>query len=102
MPVVTRSKRLEDKVKRAVELCWDETTTDNEGPKTYSFLATTFAQDGKELHGREVQMINHILSDARYVNLYGRYVTALQKSKHGDRLIFQPVADLEDIIELEL
>lgn len=102
MPTVTRSKRLESAVRRAVEMCWDETTTNNDGPTTYSFLASSFALNGKELHGSEVQMINHILSDPLYINLYGRWVTTRYTGNKGVMLAFQPVADLEDIVEMEM
>ncbi|AXG67343.1 hypothetical protein HOU09_gp299 [Dickeya phage vB_DsoM_AD1] len=102
MAEITIEPKLTNKVRKALETCWNETTNRNEGPIAFSFLASSFAKDGKRLFEGELRLINAILREAININLYGWYVATVHNSKKGDMLIFQPVADLEDIVELEL
>lgn len=102
MPTINHNDVLEKKVQRALEICWNETAKNNEGPTTYAFLASSFAADGKNLFEGELKMINVMLRDAVNINMYGRHVATVYTSNKGFMIAFQPVADLEDIVELEL
>lgn len=102
MATISRSSVLENKVRKALQICWDETTTENEGPKTYAFLASSFAADGKHLFEGELKLMNVMLRDAENINMYGHYVCTVYTGTKGVMVAFQPVADLEDIIEMEL
>ncbi len=102
MAEITRDEKLANKVRQALEICWDETTTENEGPKTFGFLASSFAADGNNLFEGELKLLNIMLRDAVNINLYGRYVATTYTSNKRIMVAFQPVADLEDIVELEL
>ncbi|QZE57846.1 hypothetical protein pEaSNUABM17_00300 [Erwinia phage pEa_SNUABM_17] len=93
---------LEKKVKRALEICWNETAKNNSGPTTYAFLASSFAADGRILFEHELKMIGDWLRDGININLYGRFAVTTYTSNKGFMVAFQPVADLEDIVEMEL
>lgn len=99
---MTKQNDLEAKVARAVERCFDESLLINDHFKTYSFLASKFAADGKDLFEGELQKINAYLRDPVTINLYGRYSATTYCGNKGLMVAFQPIADLEDIIELEL
>lgn len=102
MAEITHNDKLANKVRQALEICWDETTTNNEGPQAYGFLASSFAADGRNLFENELKLINVMLRDAVNINMYGRYVATTYTSNKGIMVAFQPVADLDDIIEMEL
>ena len=96
----THDNNLADKVQRALEICWEETTKRNEGEHTYAFLASEFAANGKNLFDGELRMLNVMLRDAVNINMYGRYGATVYTGNRGIMVAFQPVADLEDIIEM--
>lgn len=102
MPTITRNDTLEKKVQRALEICWNETVKNNSGPTTYAFLASSFAADGRSLFENELKMIGVMLRDGLNINLYGRYAATTYTSNKGIMIAFQPVADLEDIVEMPL
>ena len=102
MPTINHNDVLENKVRQALEKCWNETAKNNKGPTTYAFLASSFAADGKNLFEGELKMLNVMLRDAMNINMYGRHVATVYSSNKGLMVAFQPVADLEDIVELEL
>lgn len=101
MQVNAQETKRAHKVRKALQTCWGKTTDDNEGPKTFGFPATLFAADESTLFESELKMINVLLRDAMNVNLYGRYVATIYKSSGIDMVAFQPVADLDDIIEFD-
>lgn len=102
MAEITIEPQLEKKVRQALEKCWNETAKNNAGPTTYAFLASSFAKDGRNLFEGELKMLNVMLRDAVNINMYGRHVATVYSSNKGLMVAFQPVADLEDIVELEL
>lgn len=102
MAEITIEPQLEKKVRQALEKCWNETAKNNAGPTTYAFLASSFAKDGKRLFEGELRLMNVMLRDAVNINMYGRYVADVYTSNKGIMVAFQPVADLEDIVELEM
>lgn len=101
MAEITNYDKLAKKVGKALEICWNKTTEDNEGPQTYGFLASSFAADNRNLFEGELKLLNVMLRDAVNINMYGRYVATTYTSRKGLMVAFQPVADLDDIIELE-
>lgn len=102
MTKLTPNDKLANKVRQALETCWDKTASANEGPQAYGFLASSFAADGKNLFEGELKLLNVMLRDPLNINMYGRYVATTYTSRKGIMVAFQPVADLDDIIELEL
>lgn len=102
MAELTRDDKLANKVRQALEICWNETAKNNDRPTTYSFLASSFATDGKHLFEGELKLVNVMLRDPVNINMYGRHVATVYTGSKGIMLAFQPVADLEDIVEMEI